>query len=295
MPRKEHNHFDHLTKLEEKNIQKTRKHFSKELDFWKQNLNMVYEALTSINNSYSEKWSYSKKASVFLLPRLIMSAKTSLELLTRGYYFDYTIVERSLYESVALLAFLSKDEEAAKKWFNFEKLEIPKWKLMHQLFPSPSKKMLARIDKTYAYQCEFVHSTFFAIFSDFLAHLSRNRKVLDFPKFKKSQIGDVISSPICALILLILIEVYKKELKKSFRTKATNFIGEKISEWKANGLLKEANGARACMNRVLKLFDVFISCSQTKERKRACHLRICRPPVSQRPSRLPSAHVESTV
>jgi len=155
LPEEKPNYFDLITRLEEKNIQKTRKHFSKELEFWKKTFNMLYEVFESIVNSYSKEWSYSKKTCFFLLPRLIMSSKTSLELLTKGYYFDYIVVERSFWESLALLMLFSRDEEVAKKWFSFKKLDIPKWKLMHKLFVgSPSKKLTARIDKAYAVQSD---------------------------------------------------------------------------------------------------------------------------------------------
>lgn len=87
---------------------------------------MLYDAFESVTQSYSDEWSYSKKASLFILPRLLMSSKVSLDLLTRGYYYDYTIIERNLWESIALISLFSKDEESAKKWFGFKRLDIPK-------------------------------------------------------------------------------------------------------------------------------------------------------------------------
>lgn len=238
MSKGELDYFDYFTKKEKRNIQKTRKYFSKELEFCKETIDLLFDAFKSAFNSYSEKWSHSKKACLFILPRIIMSAKTSLELLIRGYYFDYIVVQRSLMESIALLALLSKDEEKAKKWLNFEKLEISKFKLIHQLHPSPTKKLITLANKMYAEQCDYVHSNFVAIIAEFSRHTNRRVKYLEFPKFEKSLIGEAIDSPLSALALLFLIDAYQDELEKSFRTKVKNFVGEKISEWKAEGLIK---------------------------------------------------------
>ena len=169
-----------------------------------------------------------------------MSSKTSLELLTKGYYFDYIVVERSFWESTALLMLFSKDEEAAKKWFNFGKLDIPKWKLMHRLFPgSPTKKLTARIDKAYAVQSDYAHSSFFAVFSEFLKHLTPRKRFFRFPRFEKSLIADTISTPPSALALIVSADLFRDELGEDFRKRAMDFVGEKLTDWEARGLLKK--------------------------------------------------------
>lgn len=242
MPKEKTNYFNEIIKLEERNIQKARKYFSKDIEFWKETFNMLYEAFESIMKSYSDEWSYSKKAGVYMLPRLMMSTKTSLDLLIRGYYYDYTVVERSLWESMALLNLFPKDEESAKKWLSFERLDIPKWKLVHQLFSGPSiKKVTARINKAYAKQSHYVHSSFFAIFSEFLKHLSQKKRFFNFPRFKKSLIADVISTPTTTLALAYLVDLYQNELKENFKKKVIDLIGQKILEWEARGLLKKEN------------------------------------------------------
>lgn len=238
LPKEKLNYYDYITEIEERNIQKTGEYFSKELEFQKETLGMLYDALKSITNCYSDEWSHSKKASLFLLPRLIMSTKSTLDLLIRGYYFDYTVVQRSLIECVALLTYLSKDEEAAKKWLNFEKLEVPKWKLMHRLFSSPTKKILKLVDKMYAEESEYVHSGFFAVFSEWLRHLARRKKVLEMPRFEKSFIGEELSNPRTLLIVLFLVEIFSQELEKGFRMKVMNLAEGKALEWKAKGHLK---------------------------------------------------------
>lgn len=240
MPKEKVNYLDYFAKSEEINIQKARKYFSKELEFWEENFDMLIDAFKLISKSYSEKWPHSKKASLFLLPRLIISTKTSLELLVRGYYFDYTVVQRSLWESLALFKFLSEDEEEAKRWLNFEKIELPKWKLMHRLLPSSrTGRHLKLLNKMYAQQSEFVHSSFFAIFSDWARQYAQRKRIFEFLKFQKSFVGDVLSTPLSLLIILMLVEVFREELEESFRMKAMNLAEGKISKWKANGLLKE--------------------------------------------------------
>lgn len=240
MPKEKPNYFDYFTKREERNIQIVTEYFSKELEFYKDIFNMLFDAFKSITDAYSEKWSYSKKASFFIIPRLIMSTKTTLELLTRGYYFDYEVVQRSLMESTALLELLSKDEEAAKKWFDFEKIEIPKWKLMHRLLPpSPPKKISKLVNKMYAQQSDFVHSSFVAIANEWALHVSRRKTYIEFPKFDKSLVGDLLSTPFSLMTLMIMTEVFKEELEESFRMKVMSLVEGKISEWKAEGLLKD--------------------------------------------------------
>lgn len=224
------NYFYYLTKREERNIRRTRRYFSKELKFWKECFNLLYDAFKVVTNSHSEKWSDSKTASFFILPRLIMSSKTSLELLIRGYYFDFIVIERSLLESIALFTFLSKNEEAAKKWLAHEELELPKWKLMHQFFPSPTREILKKATKLYAEQSEFVHSSFIAVASELKRHLSR-KEYLEIPKFQKLLICDQLSTPICLLILLCLIEAFREELKDFSKTKVKNLVTPMISDW----------------------------------------------------------------
>lgn len=233
------NYFDYLTEKEEKNIQRSQRYFSKELEISKEVLEMLYATFEAIMNSYSKEWSYSKKAVLFLLPRLIMSTKTTLELLTRGYYFDYTVVQRSALESIALLMLLSEDEEAAEKWLNLKEVQLPKWKLIHQIFRSPTKKMLRLVDKTYADLSHFVHSSFIAIAHEWLAHLARRRKVLDFPRFNKAIIRRELCSSAGLLTIAVLIDVFEKELEEGFRKKALNLIKREVSRWIVNGLLEE--------------------------------------------------------
>ena len=223
-------YFDYLTKTEEENIQKTKKYFSKELEFWKESFNMLFDAFKSVSNSYSGKWSYSKKASFFILPRLIMSSKTSLDLLIRGYYFDSIVINRSLIESVALLTLFLKDEATAQKWLDFEKLEVPKWKLIHKMVSAPTKKQLKLANKMYAEQSDFVHSNAMAIFAEWKRHLTHKR-VLKFPKFIKSLVGVALSCPLSLLINLCLLEVFKEELEDGFRKKVIDLTKERISNW----------------------------------------------------------------
>ncbi len=181
LPKKKYTLYNSLMEKEKKNIQKTRKYFSHELEFWNRILDMLYDALKSIVNSYSEKWPHSKRACLFILPRLIISTKASLEMLTRGYYFDYVVIERSLMESVALLALFSKNEEEAKNWLKFKEPRLPKWKLMHRLFTSPpTKRMIKLVNKAYAEQSQYTHSSFIAVFREFARQLDRKKRILSF-------------------------------------------------------------------------------------------------------------------
>lgn len=232
-------YFDFLTRKEEKNIERTRKYLSRELEVSKEALEMLYNILKVVVKSSSEKWTHSKKASLFLLPRLLMSTKTSIELLTRGYYYDYTVVQRSLLESLALLMLFSEDEESAKKWLKLEELELPKWKLMHHIFPSRAKKMLRLVDKMYAELSDYVHSSLIAIIREWSIHLARRKRVLDFPKFDKSMIRENLSSPPILLAIGVLTEVFEEELEESFRERAIDFLKREMSKWIAEGLLEE--------------------------------------------------------
>jgi len=237
LPKKELDYFDQITKREVRNIQKTEKYISKDLELYKKSFNMLFHAFKLLTKSYSEKWSHSKRAIYLILPRIIMSTKTSVDLLTRGYYFDHIVVERSLMESVALLTLFSRNEAAAKKWLTFEEVELPKWKLMHQLFSSPTKKLIALVNKSYAEQSHFVHSSFAAIITEFSRHLKK--EFLQIPRFRKSLIADALDAPPSLLVLLILVYLYKEEMKKDFSRKVTNLIAEKITKWEAMGLLSD--------------------------------------------------------
>lgn len=235
MPKKIPDYFSQFAEDERRIVQKTEKHFSKGLQFYKESFNMLFHSLKLISKSYSEKWSPSKRAAFFLLPRIIMSIKTSLDLLIRGYYFDNVVVGRSLMESVALLALVSKDEATAEKWLNFEKLELPKWRLIHHLHPSPNREVMALANKSYAEQSDFVHSSFTAIITEFSRHLSQRKKYLQIPQFKKSLIGLGIDVPMSLPVLLILMDLYEEELEKSFIKRIRDLVWKKYFEWKDKG------------------------------------------------------------
>lgn len=232
-----------MTVLQEKRRDIFRKQGStspKTLNFGKKFFDMLYDAVESITQSYSDEWSYSKKASLFILFRLLMSSKASLDLLIRGYFYDYTVVERSIWESMALISLFSKDEESAKEWFAFKRLDIPKWKLVHHLWVgTPTKKVTARINEAYASQSRYIHSTFFAIISEFLNNLSRKKRSFYFPRFQKSLIADTISTPPILLVFTSFIDLYHKELKKDFKSRFLDLMAEKITDWEARGLFKK--------------------------------------------------------
>lgn len=232
-------YFDYLTKKEEENVERTREELSEEFELSKETLEMLYDCFKAIASSYSDKWSHSKKAAFLILPRLIMSTKTSIELITRGYYFDYEVVQRSLLESLALLRLFSEDEEAAKEWLDREKLELPKWKLVHYVTSSPNKKIRRLIDKIYSNLSDYVHSSSFAIISEWTEHFTRNKEALDFPKFNKSRIREEISTPPSLLIIAALTTIFEEELEESFRAGLINFLERVISKWIAEGLLDE--------------------------------------------------------
>jgi hypothetical protein len=147
---------------------------------------------------------------------------------------------KSITDAYSLLKLLSEDEEAAKKWLAFERIEIPKWKLMHRLLPpSPAKKATKLVNKMYAQQSDFVHSSFVAIANEWALQLSRRKTYIEFPKFDKSLVGALLSSPFSLMTIMILTEVFREELEESFRMKVINLVEGKISEWNAEGLLKE--------------------------------------------------------
>ncbi len=232
-------YFDFLTEKEEENVERTRKELSEEFELSRETLEMLYDCFKAIASSYSHKWSHSKKAAFFILPRFIMSTKTSIELLTRAYYFDYEVVQRSLLESLALLMLFSEDEEAAKKWLDREELELPKWKLVHYVIPSPTKKMRRLIDKAYSKLSDYVHSSSTAIFREWTVHFTRRTKRLDFPKFDKSKVREELSSQASLLVIAALTTVFKEEFEESFRKRLIDFLERVLSKWIVEGLLEE--------------------------------------------------------
>ena len=110
---------------------------------------------------------------------------------------------------------------------------------MHRLFTSPpKKKMIKLVNKAYAEQSQFAHSSFIAIFSEFVRHLDRKKEYLKFLRFDRSFISEGLSTPLSILLLVFLIDLYQDELEKSFRVEVMNLVDEKLSEWKSKGLLK---------------------------------------------------------
>jgi hypothetical protein len=69
--------------------------------------------------------------------------------------------------------------------------------------------------------------------------MHRSKTYIEFPKFDKSLVGALLSSPFSLMTIMILTEVFREELEESFRMKVINLVEGKISEWNAEGLLKE--------------------------------------------------------
>lgn len=153
-----------------------------------------------------------KSAILAIIPRIIRSMQSIRDLTLKGYYYDASVLERSLIESMGLCAYLAFNEKEAENWTKGNDVKTPKIKLFDWAF-----KLLRVKDKDadsyriYGELCGYVHTSAKAITS--LMKFNHGRGLVDLQfisNFEKERVHEIASYP--TLMLIIVKEIFHDEL-----------------------------------------------------------------------------------
>ena len=226
--------FNYHEEAEDENIKLTKSHLPKELERYLNLFNLLCEFQQGIVEYFKQtppkkrgsvKETIVKELVLLILPRLVWSSKSFLQLVTRGYYYDGAIVYRSRLESIALCAYLVRNKEKALEWAKKGRIVgLSKFRLLKELglfldeqsghiSPARTKKLVEGYERTYGILSQFVHSDFVAVRS--LVE-KRTKPIIAFPvlpEFKEEEAKDALRTELDSILTLILLYVYGDSIK----------------------------------------------------------------------------------
>jgi hypothetical protein len=213
---------------DEEEVQKvTFKKFKEEFKLYERSFDMLMETIDCVFNSAEGKLldSLGKTATVIILPRIVQSIQSIRLLIAKGHYYDYSIIGRSLLESIGLCAHISSNEEEAKRWIDGKPIELASIHLIDLARWLKLGKDSAKIGKdyraVYGHLCDYVHTNLKGA-SSLIAEFGKKKKrignlngrmiALKFtPQFEGTEGRSIAIFPIYAT--LIIQDIFKTELK----------------------------------------------------------------------------------
>lgn len=154
---KEREIFAELTETESRNIEKTKDLFGKEILNYRRCCELLRNALRNIAEKNKGKTTDLRDFFIFqLFCRTIGTSKILLDLITKGYYFDAMIIERSLLENSCLILYLRNEKGNIMKWMSGD-VKLRKIREQLNLYSNES------FVHGYSYLSDFVHSNLGAL------------------------------------------------------------------------------------------------------------------------------------
>lgn len=227
---------------EDENARKASRQFKKELKLYEQSFNLLLETTyflydTSASGSFSE----SKTAVLLIMPRVIQSMQSVRILNLKGYYYDKSILERSLMESIGLCAYLGSNEEEASRWLSGKSIKSPSIKLFDYVFKLIEAEGYSGI-RVYGRMSKYVHTDVRAIvslISDLHPQKGDMLPKADMqfsPLFDKQKFEGISAYPIAMLVLLGII--FKDDLKKRKLRRIHNQLKQSAIYYRKNKTVK---------------------------------------------------------
>lgn len=203
---------------EDENARKTSRQFKKDLKLYEQSFNLLLETTFFLcDKTASSPFSESKLAVLLIMPRVIQSMQSVSILNLKGYYYDKSILERCLMESIGLCAYLGSNEEEASRWLSGKRIKLASIKLFDYVFKLIDAEGYSSIP-VYGWMSEYVHTDLGAIVS-LIADLHPPKgdmlpkaDIQFSPLFDKQKFEGISPYPIAMLIVLGII--FKDDLKK---------------------------------------------------------------------------------
>lgn len=218
-------------KAEHEAAKKTLSKFRKEFELYKRSFNLLSETVSYLLDSTKDKRTdYKETAVLSIMPRIIRSMQSIKNLTLKGYYYDVSVLERSLVESMGLCAYLALNEKEAENWIKGKDVKIAKIKLFDYVLKLLSIKNLdEESHRIYGELCGYVHTNARAIVSLFDFDYPWGQIGLKFTSvFDKDRVHEIASYPIS--MLAILTEIFHKRLPERKKAKIIKLLGECATE-----------------------------------------------------------------
>jgi len=164
--------YAQFTKTEKENIKLTKKYYDKEISIYIDCFNLLARTFDYLARKSIEEEPFGVAETAMLLntSRVLTSMRVYINLVMKGYYFDATIIERSLWESMLLMECFARDKKYAVKWMN-EELKLSKVKKELGLYTDK------KFEEVYAEMCDYVHANVPAVLS--LTEFAKGKQTVD--------------------------------------------------------------------------------------------------------------------
>jgi len=222
--------FEKFERDEGKVIELTNKSYSEELQAFRHCFNLLGDALVflSLYSKYHPFDSDRKSGAFLISTRVFRSLKAYIGLVRRGYYYDASIIFRSILESVYICMCLSKDENHAKRWFEGD---LKFGRVKRELGVYADQYFL----EFYNDLSNFTHSNFQAVLSLFKKTEEQGLTKLECASvaFEKESRTAIMIYPCIQVFLLYLLDsIFANELDTvGLHNEILQFIEETVPHW----------------------------------------------------------------
>lgn len=227
------NDLDSFLKDEEEITKETLSHFKKEFELYERSFNLLLETVSYLCDLTTKEkpfGSMAKDAIMFIMPRIVQSMQSIRILSLKGYYYDVSVLRRSLIESIGLCAYFALNEKEAKNWLEGKDVKMAKIRLFDYI-----PKLLGREDDSgksvYGQLSRYVHTNIRAIVTLIFKQPKTRGLGLKFgPEFDKEDMDEISAYP--TLMSLMLMKIFKDELTEKGKEKITRFLEQYKAEKK---------------------------------------------------------------
>lgn len=225
--------LDSFLKDEEEIAKKTLGHFRKEFELYERSFNLLLETvdyLCDLTTKDKPFGSMAKDAIMFIMPRIVQSMQSIRILKLKGYYYDASVLERGLMESMGLCAYFALNDKEAENWLKGKDVKIAKIKLFEYV-PTLLKKDARGAKSLYGELCRYVHSNIRAIMSLVVRQPETQDLRLRFgPEFDKEKMDEIADYPM--LMSIVLMQIFKDELTEKRKEDIMRFLKQYRAEKK---------------------------------------------------------------
>lgn len=226
------NLFDNFLWAEEENTRRTLRQFGKDLELYKHSFNLLCETFVHLHKLMEKdprKIPTPKKVVLIIVNRIIQLISSIRVLNLKGYYYDVKVLERCLFESMGLCAYLGSNLEEVDNWME-GKVEMAKIKLVDCISSLLDIKERRGIP-FYGKLSGYVHTDASSVVSSLIVDIDREAYAMSFqltPIFDEEKACEISWYPM--LMLLILRKIFGDELSKKRKGEIVKFCKQYVAQ-----------------------------------------------------------------
>jgi len=225
--------------IEDWTTKETIRRYQKESELYERSFNLALDTFHYICKRTKRKImdSCGKELTLLILPRIIQSLQSIRTLTMKGYYYDASVLERSYFEAVGMCAYLSLNEEEAKKWGKGGKLGVNSTGLVNWIPKLLVGNLKTDLKPAYWKLCDYVHNNakgVLSMVSDWHPEESnlnqeKSRLTLRYaPVFDENKVE--IVSALSTTVCLAMEKIFWNELTKERKDRIEGFIDQYVKE-----------------------------------------------------------------